>query len=122
MPSTPRNATDATTVAEALRRFEAEGFTAQFAAREGALVMCFSCRTESPATDVVLEGLVRTEGASDPDDMVAVVALVCPSCEAKGTIALHFGAEASIEESEVLAALEDHRGSTGVSATEPPRH
>ena len=122
MPTTPRNATDATTLAEALRRFEAEGFTGQFAAREGALVMCFTCRTESPAGGVTLEGLIRTEGASDPDDMTAVAALVCPSCGARGTVALHFGAEASLEESEVLSALDDQRGSTGFSAGEPPRH
>lgn len=122
MPSTPRNATDATTLAEALRRFEAEGFTNQFAARDGAQVMCFSCRTESAASDVVLEGLIRTEGASDPDDMTAVAALVCPSCQAKGTVALHYGAEATVEEAEVLLALDDQRGATGVSAAEPPRH
>ncbi|HVE99476.1 MAG TPA: hypothetical protein VNA12_09890 [Mycobacteriales bacterium] len=122
MPSTPRNATDATTLAEALQRFEAEGFTGQFAARDGAQVMCFSCRTESPAGAVVLEGLIRTEGASDPDDMTAVAALVCPSCQAKGTVALHFGPSATLEEDEVLSAFDDRRGETGISAAEPPRH
>ena len=117
-PSTPR---DATGLTEALARFEAEGYGGQMAAREGAAVMCFSCRQESPAGEVSLQGMIRTEGASDPDDMTAVAALICPHCEAKGTVVLHFGPGASLEEDEVLRQLEDNRGETGISAAEPPR-
>ena len=121
MPSTPRNATDATTMGESLQRFEAEGYAGQFAAREGGLVMCFSCRTESPAADVELQGLIRTEGASDPDDMTAVAAVICPSCQTRGTVVLHYGPEASVEEAEVLRGLDDQRGATGITAAEPTR-
>jgi hypothetical protein len=34
---------------------------------------------------------------------------VCPSCGCKGTIVLHFGPGASLEESDVLRLLEDDR-------------
>ena len=51
----------------------------------------------------------RLEGASDPDDMLAVVALECPVCSMKGTIVLHFGPEASAEELDVLAEFDRNR-------------
>lgn len=122
MPSTPHNATDATTLGESVQRFEAEGFTGQFAAREGGLVICFSCRAESPAGDVELQGLIRTEGASDPADMTAVAALICPSCSARGTVVLHYGPDATLEDDDVLRRLDDRRGATGISTAEPTRH
>ena len=114
MPSTPDNATDATPFGEALTRFENDGFTAQLAAQEGGKVICYSCHTQSDARDVELAALVRTEGASDPDDMVAVAAVGCPHCGAKGTLVLHFGAMAPVEHDEVLSALEDRRTASGI--------
>ena len=39
--------------------------------------------------------------------MVAVAALRCPRCGAKGTAALKYGAEATPEEAEVLRLLDD---------------
>ncbi len=116
MTTHPEYAGDATPLGEAVARFEAEGFTGQFGAREGGQVICFSCHTESPAERVELVGLIRAEGASDPDDMVAIAALVCPHCGAKGTVVLKFGPEASPEEDDVLERLSDERVATG---TEP---
>ncbi len=118
MPTTPR---DATGVAEAIARFESEGYVGQLAAREDAAVLCFTCRAESPAAEVQLRGMIRTEGASDPDDMTAVAALVCPQCGAQGTVVLHFGPGATLEDADVLRELEDARGETGISADEPQR-
>jgi hypothetical protein len=107
MASTPEYASDGTTLVEVIRRLEAEGFTAQMAAEPGGLIRCFSCRQDSPADEVHLHLLRRTEGASDPADMVAVAALGCPRCGAKGTVALKFGPEASPEEDEALSLLDD---------------
>lgn len=118
MPTTPDNATDATPLGEALKRFEAEGFTGQLAAREGGEVVCFACHETTHARDVELAGLIRTEGASDPDDMTAVAAVTCAHCGQKGTLVLHFGATASPEEDDVLRALEDRRVDSGVTATQ----
>jgi len=106
-------------MSDALAQFEAEGYLAQMSAREGGLVLCLTCREETPAGEVSLQALIRTEGASDPDDMTAVAALVCPRCDAHGTVVLHYGPSATPEESDVLRELEDDRGETGISADEP---
>lgn len=106
MTSTPEYASDGTTLVEVIERFEAEGYTAQMAAEEGGVIRCFACHQDSPAAAVHLHGLRRTEGASDPADMVAVAALTCPRCGAKGTVALKFGPDASPEEDEALRLLD----------------
>ena len=105
MTSTPEYASDGTTLVEILRQLEAAGYAGQLAAVEGGALRCFSCRQETPAAEVHLEVLRRTEGASDPDDMVAVAAVVCPRCGTKGTVALKYGPEASTEETDVLRLL-----------------
>jgi hypothetical protein len=84
---------------------EAAGYTAQMAARPGGMLICLVCRQESPAADFELQVMRRTEGASDPDDMLAIAGLVCPKCRAKGTAVLGYGPEADEDESEALARL-----------------
>jgi hypothetical protein len=113
MPTTPDNATDATPLGEALARYEAEGYTGQLGAADGGQVLCYTCHQESDAGDVALRALTRTEGASDPDDMVAVAAVTCPRCGTQGTLVLHYGATATVEEDDVLRALEDLRSRDG---------
>jgi hypothetical protein len=109
MSSTPEYASDGTTLVEVIRRFEADGYTGQMAAAEDGTVLCFSCHQRHRADEMELDALRRTEGASDPDDMVAVAALTCSHCGAKGTVALKYGPEATVEESEVLRLLDDRR-------------
>jgi len=98
---------EATTMEEIVAGLEASGFTAQMAARPGGAVLCFACHQESPAGEVQLEALGRTEGASDPADMLAVAGLICPRCGARGTVVLGYGPEADPDDSEVLAILGD---------------
>jgi hypothetical protein len=117
MPTTPDNATDATPMSEALKRFEAEGFNGQLAAQEGGDVICYACRAVTHASQIELAALIRTEGASDPDDMTAVAAVTCSHCGTKGTLVLQFGAIAPVEHDDVLRALEDRRTDSGVTAT-----
>lgn len=106
MATTPDHAPDGTTLAEVIRRFDDEGYRAQMAAVEDGRIRCFSCRGDSPASAVHLEVLRRTEGASDPADLVAVAAVRCPRCGAAGTLALKYGPGATPEEAEVLARLD----------------
>jgi hypothetical protein len=94
------------TLAELVGQFEAAGFMGQMAARPGARLLCFSCRTESDAADVELVDLLRIEGASDPDDMLAVAALVCPSCGARATAVLGYGPEATEDDADALMQLQ----------------
>jgi hypothetical protein len=109
MASGPDYSSDGMTLNEIVSAFEADGYTGQFIPLEGGKVRCAQCRVEVDAADVELHLLRRTEGASDPDDMAAVGALVCPSCGCKGTIVLNFGPTASPEEADVLRLLEDRR-------------
>lgn len=106
MASTSEYAADGTTLVEIIRRFEERGYGAQMAAEPGCLIRCFTCRADSPAATVHLDALRRTEGASDPADMVAVAAIRCPNCNARGTVALKYGPGASAEEAEVLQAFD----------------
>ena len=98
------------TILEVLDKMEAQGFTGQFMPRDGAQIECVSCHQLMPADATVLRTLERLEGASDPDDMVAVVGLECPHCGAKGTAVLSFGPEAPLLDVEVLRSFEDARG------------
>jgi len=67
--------------------------------------MCFTCHTVSDASQLEVEALRRTEGASDPDDMLAVVALACPRCGARAAVVLGYGPESGEDDAEVLLAL-----------------
>jgi hypothetical protein len=107
-------AQDPSSLGSILADLEARGYRGQFAAREGSRLACFTCSTEHDAAATAMTALRRTEGASDPDDMLAIVALTCPSCQAKGTAVLTYGPEAPMADAEVLRALEDDREGTGI--------
>ncbi len=112
--SDPQYARDPSSLTAIIEQFEGEGFTGQFAVREAGVLACLSCRLQRPAGEYDMAALRRAEGASDPADMAAVVGLTCPNCGNRGTAALKYGPEASIEESDVLVALEDRREGDGV--------
>jgi hypothetical protein len=99
-------ASDARSLSEVLAMYEGQGFTAQFGTRPGGRIVCFSCHFEAPAEEFQLVSLSRTEGASDPDDMLAVAALKCPQCQCQGTLVLNYGPEAGEDDVDVLKRLE----------------
>ena len=101
---------DAAGVGEIMATLEAAGFGAQMAARPGAMILCFTCHRESAASEVDVHSLSRTEGASDPADMLAVAGLICPRCGARGTVVLGYGPEADPDDAEVLVSLGVGRG------------
>jgi hypothetical protein len=97
------------TILDVLGELESLGFTGQFMPREGGQVECLTCHQLSPADKTVFRQLRRLEGASDPDDMLAVVGLSCPHCSAQGTAVLGYGPEGAAVDAEVLERLEDAR-------------
>jgi hypothetical protein len=101
---------DNTTLVDVMDRYQAAGFDAQFGAAEGGKIHCFACGAESPPERAELVSLRRMEGASDPADMMAVVALRCPSCHAGGVLALGYGPESTAGDADLLVRLEDLRG------------
>jgi hypothetical protein len=103
-------AAGASTLTEVIDQFEAHGYEAQFGAREGAEILCFTCRATFPAGEAGMDAMERLEGASDPDDMAVVAAICCPRCGARGTLVLKYGPESTPEDGEVLLALSDRAG------------
>jgi hypothetical protein len=95
-----------------LEAYAQGGFDSSFVVTDDSRLECVECGTVSEPASVSMSSLRRLEGASDPDDMVAVVALTCPSCGARGTAVLGFGPMATLQDSEVLKELRDDRADT----------
>jgi hypothetical protein len=101
------------TLLDVLGRFRDDGFVGSFTAvgagDEGRL-RCETCRAEFAAKEPVVSELCRLEGASDPDDMLAVVALECPRCAARGSLVLNYGPTATPEDAAALVDLREPDG------------
>ena len=95
------------TLLDVLGRFTQQGWSSQFAAQAGGTVECESCHTVMAAADVPVLELRRLEGASDPDDMLAVVAIECAHCGLRGSLVLNYGPTATEEDASVLLGLGD---------------
>ncbi len=100
---------EGTTLTEVLDAYQEAGFATAFTVTSDAMLECNSCHQVAWPSDVAMSSLRRLEGASDPDDMMAVVAITCPHCSAQGTTTLGFGPAASPQDSDVMAGLRDHR-------------
>ena len=108
MDAQPGAPGDNTTLSHVLAHYEHAGFTGEFELVDDGL-RCTTCGSTSPPGDFAMHSLRRLEGASDPDDMLAVVAVTCPVCATAGVVVLMFGPEASRAEADVLAAFQDLR-------------
>jgi len=116
MTPNDRSFTD-TTLQDVTDRLDAAGYAGQFRAEPGSELRCLTCRQTFAASSLHADDVLRLEGASDPGEMTIVIALVCPHCETKGTLVARYGPEASLEEADVLAAVErtPHEGSHGLT-------
>lgn len=103
---------DNTTLTEVLDLYSVGGYAGLFGVSLDGRVDCGTCDAISDANDVTMHSMRRLEGASDPDDMLAVAAVTCPACGTKGTLTLSFGPMASSEDSNVLSGLKDERDDT----------
>ena len=96
--------------AASLEQLEEALYTADFGVTEEGRIRCGVCHHEVDPEGLDLTSLRRLEGASDPDDMQAVLALACPDCGARGTAVVHYGPDVGIGEARVLLAVVDERG------------
>lgn len=97
---------DNTSVTAVLARLSDDGFTASF--RPGdhpASLRCDQCARDTDVGEFAELIEHRLEGASDPDDMVLVVAARCPNCSALGKVVLGYGPSSSDVDSDLVAAL-----------------
>jgi hypothetical protein len=97
---------DNTTLLEVLAEFEAKGYGGSMWVAANGKLRCEGCHADIEPSEVHVHELRRLEGASDPDDMIAVVAVECPVCSFKASVVLHYGPEASPEEMDALTHLE----------------
>lgn len=117
----PQPATgDHTTMLEVLDSYQRAGYRGDFSVDDDALVLCHTCRTHSDPCDLDEVSLRRLEGASDPADMMAVVALNCPHCHTAGVLLLNYGPEATAQQAHVLRALGDRRGDASLPDAQTP--
>jgi hypothetical protein len=98
------------TLVDVLRELSDSGYTSDFFVDEdeGSLC-CGTCRACQQAGNVRLDGLRRLEGASDPADMAAVLAITCSDCGQQGTAVVRYGPEATPGEATLLRELDDQR-------------
>lgn len=109
MMATDGNPHDVTLVG-VLAGLSDEGYSGDFFVNEDdGSICCGSCRSCQLPDAVRLDGLRRLEGASDPADMAAVLALTCGACGVKGTAVVRFGPEATVGDAIVLRHLDDAR-------------
>lgn len=107
VPGVARDPTSLTAILEELGR---DGFRAELAPvgrdRPGA-IRCGACGEASDASLFTVADFRRMEGASDPDEMVAVAALRCPICDTGGALVLTYGPEVTADDAAVLERLPD---------------
>jgi hypothetical protein len=111
---------EGTTLTEVLSAYEDSGFGSSFTVTDDAGLECHECLQVSRPEDVTMSSMRRMEGASDPDDMMAIAAITCPRCGAQGTITLGFGPAATGVDGDVLLALRDNRGDSHLPGNSAP--
>ena len=111
---------DSTTVTQVVDDSGEAGYESQFVLLPDAEIRCCTCSVVGHASTYAMDALRRMEGASDPDDAVAVIALRCPVCDAHGTMVLNYGPSGSPEEGDVLLALRDKRVDSAVATGTAP--
>jgi nicotinamide-nucleotide amidase len=111
---------DNTTMTAVLDSYAAAGWASDFVVEADGLVECLSCGERIEPERMIVESLRRLEGASDPADMAAVVALQCPSCAATGTAVVRYGPESSPGEATLFTHARNGRGSGPLPAGAAP--
>lgn len=126
----PEEASDGVTLTEVLDGLEEEGYSASFGVDDEGATTCRACRSVMRPETLDIDGLRRLEGASDPADMAAVLAVRCHGCGALGAIVVRYGPEAGpgdaallrsvdFERRQELDVAEEASGSTSTQAPPP---
>ena len=96
------------TLSQALERLAAAGYDQAFRAEEGGLrAVEIDCLHEPEA--LVVEDIVRFEGASDPEEQAALFALRCDAHGTRGTYVVAYGPSMDSLDVEMTRRLSDGR-------------
>ena len=120
MAETPGAPGDNTTLVEVLKGYEDAGWTTAFEVFEDGSVRCGTCQVVTAPSSLEIHSLRRLEGASDPDDMLAVLAVRCPSCGGRGVIVVNFGPEMTEGQVRLMHEAEDRRFHDGAPPAAAP--
>ena len=120
MPDAPGAPGDNTTLVEVLNDYEDAGWVTSFEVLEDGSVRCGTCLATTPPGTLEIHSLRRLEGASDPADMLAVIAVRCPSCGGGGVIVLNFGPEMTEGQVRLMHHAEDRRFDEGTPSAAAP--
>jgi hypothetical protein len=98
------------TLVEVIEGLRAAGYDGSFVVDDDGAAHCRACAAVMQGPALLLDGIRRVEGASDPGDMAAVLAVRCRSCGRRGSIVTRYGPEAGPGDTALLLAIEDNRG------------
>jgi len=105
-PANPTSAAGSTSLVDVLAQLREAGWTDDLRTEAEGRVRCPSCEGSVPASELEVVAHRRLEGASDPADMLLVVAARCRGCESAGVLTLGFGPNADERDADVLADLD----------------
>lgn len=120
MAETPGAPGDNTTLVEVLQGYEDAGWTTAFEVLEDGSVRCGTCQAVIAPSALEIHSLRRLEGASDPADMLAVLAVRCPSCGGRGVVVVNFGPEMTEGQVRLMHEAEDRRFQDGAPPAAAP--
>lgn len=106
MDPIPGAPSDNTTAVAELEELRQQGYGGDFRVVEGGGLRCRQCEHTEQAEDLHIDVFRRLEGASEPDEMSAVLAIRCPNCGTKGTALVAYGPHASEDEAEFLRRVD----------------
>ena len=109
MTEEPGVPSDNTTLIEVLHGYEEAGWTTIFGVLDDGSVRCGACDTVTAPSELEVHSLRRMEGASDPADMLAVLAIRCRACGGGGVVVVNFGPEMTEGQVRLLRCAEDRR-------------
>jgi hypothetical protein len=106
MEPVPGAPSDNTTAVAEIDELREQGYRADLVVGEGGVVRCTQCQHEEQPGDLDVDVFRRLEGASEPDEMSAILAITCRECGTKGIVMVGYGPNASPEEGDLLLGVE----------------